>query len=157
MSRVFIDIVTKSGAYVKRADQDVMLKRSFENAGNVWHRNYRLRHFERGAFQRYRYTERSRIYTQRKKKRFGHTKPLVLTGTTRDRTANKNVAAKKNEVRVKMPANALNFRPRGFRGNMRDEFTQINSREHGILSSRMNNELVQRLKTYEKTGRVRIR
>jgi hypothetical protein len=40
---------------------------------------------------------------------------------------------------------------------MRDEFTQINSMEHGILSGRMGNELAQRLRTYEKTGRVRIR
>lgn len=157
MTIIAIEVVTNSGAFVTRSDQNVMLKRAFENAGNFWHRNYRERHFERGAFQRYRYTPRSRRYNLRKKKHLGHQLPLVFSGTTRDRTMSHHVKAKKNEARVVMPANALNFKPRHSNINMRDEFTQINEQEHGILSKRMNDELLKRLQTYQKTGRIRIR
>lgn len=157
MTVVNVEIVTNSGAFVRKSDQNLMLKRGFANAGAFWHRNYRTRHFERGAFQRYKYRPRSRRYSKRKQKNVGHQNPLVLTGTSMAATATAQITTTKNGVRIVSPAGKLGFRPRGWSTRLADEYTQINEQEHGMLSKRMNDELVRRLQTYQHTGRIRIR
>jgi len=59
-------------------------KRGLEKAVLHWHRTYAKRHFWPSAKARYNYKDRSAAYERRKRRRFGHNKPLVWSGKSRD-------------------------------------------------------------------------
>jgi hypothetical protein len=48
---------------------------------DFWFQEIRPRHFTESAKSRYQYHARTKKYEERKFKRFGHTRPLVYTGT----------------------------------------------------------------------------
>ena len=50
-----------------------------------WHSNILPRHFKRGAAARYDYQARTRKYNRRKLRRYGHSRPLELTGDMKRR------------------------------------------------------------------------
>lgn len=45
-----------------------------------WWINFFPRRFQQGAAERYKFTRRTEAYRKRKRRKFGHTKPLVYTG-----------------------------------------------------------------------------
>lgn len=60
------------------------------------------KHFKGGASERYGYRRRSAKYVERKRKKYGHSIPLVWTGGTRDAVlANVKITATRNGGRLK--------------------------------------------------------
>lgn len=56
------------------------IREGLKASTEFWHRWYLKGHFKQSAMSRYRYRRRTQKYNDFKKKKYGHTKPLVLTG-----------------------------------------------------------------------------
>lgn len=117
--------------------------------GRAWHREFLPLHFEESAFDRYGYYMRRgmgqdkegkayrRSYTYRKLQKYGHQRPLVLTGETLalSRMLKLVVTAKSAErasARVILPV-GLNRKNKFSRIAMRDEVTRITAEEARYL------------------------
>lgn len=129
-------------------------------AGEYWHKHFRKRHFQAGAFQRYRYTPRTKRYQWRKLKRGLGNNPLVFTGVSRTLSEGKTIRATSEKVDVAMPTNRLNLkntRSKGAIVDMRDELTQISADEHSEIDQLMESGLRRYLTnpTVTKTTRLR--
>lgn len=151
-----IQIVAESVGAVA-APQRVLrqiVKEGLAANGDYWHKNYRRRHFHVRAYTYYRYTPRKRGYDRYKRKKLGHTHPLVFTGVSRNLSEGKTIRATPDKVDVIMPTRAFNWKPKGSQVNMRDEFTQISRDEEQELDRRLEAFAVKQLQG-KYTGRVR--
>jgi len=54
-----------------------------EECVELWHKKYAKRHFSRTAYSRYGIPQRTAKYNKRKRKKYGHTRPLEFTGASR--------------------------------------------------------------------------
>jgi hypothetical protein len=70
---------------IKRSELRRAVKKELQHQVDDWHSNILPRHFQRGAAGRYKYQERSRKYNRRKSRKYGHTRPLELTGDLKRR------------------------------------------------------------------------
>lgn len=117
-------------------------KLAYEQDGLWWHKMFRPKHFTKRGATEYGYAPRQgeagsgwskgfrRSYTGKKLRRYGHTRPLVLTGETQSMTRVRDVRANSNGVRVVLRgANKLNWRYAGSEINMREEMTRVSERE----------------------------
>lgn len=64
----------------KRVDRG--LRAGMKDATRLWQREIAVRHFRDGADARYDYQPRGRKYINRKKRQWGHRRPLVFSGLT---------------------------------------------------------------------------
>ncbi|TXH44325.1 MAG: hypothetical protein E6Q97_32840 [Desulfurellales bacterium] len=110
------------------------LRAGFYDAGMLWWRKYRPRHFAMTAFAEYGYTKRNSRYTKWKMRHLRHSLPLVRTGRSRDLTQSKAIIATASYVHVRMSARVFNFKPKGFKGSMSKEMTTISSAEHQAMT-----------------------
>ena len=131
-------IIEETGAStIAPKDISNAVKQELHGAGEHWHKKFRKRHFETSAFDRYRYTKRSKKYNRLKKRKLGHTKPLVFTGVSQRLSQGKTIRETPKKVDVVMPTRAFNFKPPNSQVMMRDEFTQISQDEAREIDSRM--------------------
>ncbi len=72
--------------------------------GERWHKKTRPKHFTRRAYTEYGYQRRTASHTKRKRKRYGHTLPLVWTGQLRRQTGAATISTTRKSVKVKMNA-----------------------------------------------------
>lgn len=81
---IYVDRVTLIGApqHHKR-DFPKVMKASLADLVRFWHKKHLKSHFRKGAAQKYKYRKRSAEYLQTKRRKYGHTQPLVATGLTR--------------------------------------------------------------------------
>lgn len=56
------------------------MARAWEELGQVWHEQVLPKKFSERARSEYGYQRRSRAYVERKRRRFGHSRPLEYTG-----------------------------------------------------------------------------
>jgi len=113
------------------------LRKQFKNIGETWHEKHRRRHFSHFGARLYGYEPRRRSYNFRKRKRFGHTLPLVFTGVSRKLSQTKRIRVSNSgtperpqlSVHITMPIRVFNFKPRGSNVNMRQEFSTISRDE----------------------------
>lgn len=104
-----------------------------------WFREFRPKHFTHRGASEYGYTPRSgegasgkafvRSYTGKKLKRFGHTYPLVWSGTSMRRAQMGRITGTSKYARVSMNVPAFNFRPKFSSINMRAEMETISRGE----------------------------
>lgn len=146
-------VIRRSGATPKILQKELnSIKRwAFKVGGEFWHKTYRAQHFERKAFNIYEeYEPRSgeqggrgskaffRSYTGFKQKYLHHTRPLVKSGESEERTRRVDVRAtstsKKSSFKVILHANTLNFRPPNSQINMRAEVTAVTVHEADKIS-----------------------
>lgn len=97
------------------------------------------KHFQGGATERYGYRKRTAAYIRRKRKKYGHSIPLVWTGGTRDSIRqNVKITATKNGGRLKskgrMPMSA----------EMKSEIERITKDEMSDLLEFATNRYVQK-------------
>jgi hypothetical protein len=145
---------------IARRELNRLKKEAWYYAGYWWFREVRPLHFSRDAFALYQYTPRmgergtqyrkwKATYTARKLKKFGHTKPLVFTGTSERLAKQGRVTSTGQGVRVSMPAYALNFKTKGARMSMRHElayrFTGGERRQAGVIVDRILGQKLNRL------------
>lgn len=136
---------TETGAapkLLRRAWNDIH-RDAAKFAGIYWHTHFRPLHFKNLATRRYGYQFRQgenmqgakgfrRTYTGQKLRKFGHTRPLVFTGTSERLTEIEDVRATATggqfgsaKATVVMHARALNFRPYAHSPDMRKELTTV--------------------------------
>lgn len=125
-------------------------KEAWEAAGQLWHTEILPSHFEEGAQQRYGYTARKRFYRDKKRRLFGHGRPLVFTGTLRrqvlrsSRIKSVGVSRKNGGVKVRV------FGPRYLRQYRRDGRQPDKASELGSVTreeARRMEKLMERLLT----------
>ena len=130
-------------------------KEAFIEAGKLWHRHYRPKHFTLKGAREYGYAPRSGergsgrgfkgSYTARKLKKFGHTRPLVYTGESAQLARILDVRGTSKGSRTIIHARGFNRRNPKSEINMRDEMTRISDREAqqltGFIGRMMNREM----------------
>lgn len=147
-----------------KSDYNAACAVAYADMGQRWHSAFLPRHFTHEGARRYRYTTRqgqgplggrryAQSYTGRKQRYYGHTLPLVYTGTSRRRAMIQKIRANSRGVRVIIDAPALNFMPRGGRISMRDEVTRIADDEwrdlETVFERRLNEEMQRRMANAE--------
>lgn len=149
-----------------RAAWRQILKEAWEQAGIFWHKSFRELHFEEGATKRYGYAPRQgegdrtyrkgfwRSYTGKKLKKYGHTKPLVLSGTSCGLTRLRSIQATANKVRVPLHAPALNFHRDPSPVEMWKDATTITTDEGTQIARFMDRYLDSRLRRYHASQTV---
>ncbi|MHC4616384.1 MAG: hypothetical protein ACYTEQ_01390 [Planctomycetota bacterium] len=105
-----------------------------------WHDEIAPRHFEVSATARYGYKKRSRRYTRRKQKRFGHRRPLEYTGESKDRILNptavivKQTKTGQTRLRINATSRFFRFRKDLSQSNRANELTTVNDEDVAELA-----------------------
>lgn len=142
---------------VGRREYGKATKAAFEAAGRLWHQKFRPKHFTKAGAREYGYAPRTRAYTERKFKKFGHRLPLVFTGETRNLARNRKIKATGKMMRVIINAPRLNEPGRGKRKiNMRDEMTRVSTRERRAMVNLFAQVFDRRLKASSTTRVKRV-
>lgn len=139
---------------MRKRDVNMMLKNSWVLRGQQWHREFRKRHFTLDAMRRYRYQERTQEYNARKIRKYKIALPLVFTGVSRALSGMGNISATRNEVNVRMPVNAFNFKPIRKDGkppiDMQDEFRRMSDDEVQAMDERQTRFLERQMNGFQK-------
>lgn len=132
-----------------------IVRNALGNTGMRWRSRYLRLHFGNAAATRYSYTPRSgergsgrayaRSYTAQKAAKYGHTRPLELSGSGRREAESSKVVnpvANKNGARVEIPLpRKFNLRGKGSKVNMADEIRAVLPVELSDLSQFLTDEL----------------
>lgn len=135
---------------MKASDTKSLLKSSWLDRGEYWHKQYRKRHFTLDAVRRYGYQERTKGYNKWKISKYNVALPLVFTGVSRALSGQGRVTATHKEVKIVSPVNAFNFKPvrkdgkppidmqKEFRSMSDDEIQTMDQRQTKFLEKHMN-------------------
>jgi len=135
---------------------DVVLKstprittEALKETPRLWHARFFRRHFQGGAAARYGYRPRSTKYVLRKKRKFGHTAPLIYTGLMRKQLG-RGIFVTGNRYRAKgvmhgpryvfMRQTAINNRP-----YLAGEVTALAPDEERELTAHLDRFITQRI------------
>lgn len=103
---------------MSRRDMRQITRSVMQAIGMYWDESMLPRHFEETAKRRYGYKARGKKYQAKKRRRRGHTKPLVNTGEMqREITSRAEIRTSARGVRIHLRARALNFAGRAKRRN----------------------------------------
>lgn len=134
-----------------RQDVNNWLREGFGVMGDAWHRYYRRTHFSTRASNKYGYAKRAKSYNRRKRRIFGHTIPLVLSGESRSLSETRKIKATKRSVTIRMPVRAFNFKPKNSSVNMRKEFLATTRSEDSDLARRANRRVTKKINEFRKS------
>lgn len=138
-------IATSGVAGITKRELNQELKGEFDTAGRFWHRQYRQRHFEARAYTLYGYQRRKPGYVKRKRKKLGHNKPLVFTGTSERLARARTIRATSNGVVVSMSVPVLNMKSRQSTIDKRAELEIIADQEMSVIEQRYERGLTRRI------------
>ena len=99
-----------------------------ESMADEWHERYLPGHFEEGATAVYGYAQRKSKYLKRKRRLYGHQRPLVFTGEALLLSRQKIIKGNSNTVRVVLPRKLNRNNPHS-RAKMQIEATKVLKRE----------------------------
>jgi len=165
-----IHIRYKGGAEFKRSAINKVLQQAYAELGLHWFRQHLPKHFANRASSEYDYAPRqgergsganrkfSATYTGSKLKRYGHTRPLELTGASRRQaTATAVVRSTSKSVRVSFPAGNLSFSHPSGRINMRREVEAISAADRYELGQIMDNALERKFKILGSDAKKKVK
>ena len=143
-------IVYKGSPEATRKALGEAVREALADIGRYWHGEILPKHFLSSATARYGYKRRGGRYTKRKRKKFGHRRPMVYTGRMqRDLRGRAEIRSSTRSARVKMrTARALNFSGRAKRGDypdMKAEVTETTAAERLTLAKRVDVGVTHRL------------
>jgi len=132
-----------------------LVKEALVSAGLRWRKKYLPLHFKRVATARYGYSQRSPGHKQAKMKKYGHSLPLVFSGTSRDEIlGDKQVPVVRRRrgrlgvlVRIKAPKYFYQYIKKSKTGKAAkivdklDEVTRITRAEHLDLAKHMDTDI----------------
>lgn len=144
---------------MRKADLNPILKESYADRGLMWHKEFRKRHFTLDAMRRYGYQERSKGYNRRKRKFLGAPIPLVFSGVSRALSGMATITATKNQVTIRSPIRAFNFKPKTRGGrtppDMRAEYARMTDDEIQAMDQRQTQLITKRCNAFPKR-RVKV-
>lgn len=161
-------IIKYRGATPKIAKRKLprILKEAFRLTLSFWHKSMRPKHFTKAGATEYGYDKRSGergsgrafkgSYTQKKLRKFGHTKPLVYTGESMNLSRIRDVRSTSKGGRVVMRVPTFNRRPKGKKRSMREEMTQVSVKERNQLVRIFERAVDAQIKRVRDTETVRI-
>lgn len=152
-TRKFITVTKRNTlGGITKTDINKIVTEVYAELAEMWHREFRPKHFTHGAYTEYGYKARKTRYNKRKKENL----PLVFSGTSRELSKTYRVVATRNGSRVVMPlVKAFNFKPPNSSINMRDEFTRTSQREidkYGVLARKLLRQKLRGQKVSIKVG-----
>jgi hypothetical protein len=133
-----------------------ILRDEYAEMGTWWWRNYRPKHFTRAGAIEYGYTPRTARYETRKRRKFGHTNPLVWTGESKAASQNARIQATAKNVKVVMQMPRLNWRSRPTAPDMARDMRTVSEREKQVLVRRFGQGLARRIRGIQGDLEVRI-
>jgi hypothetical protein len=148
-------IVTNEAAVAQR-DLNRFLKAEWTGVGEMWHKRFRRPHFTMAAYVKYGYAPRSKRYEYFKRRSLHHNLPLVLSGTSRQLSEQKNVTATKQSVNVRMPVRVFNFKSKNSKVDKRKEFTTVIPEEIKTLESGFQRGIERQFKQHRKQREVKV-
>lgn len=141
----------------RREFNNEILKPSWEATGKYFHSRMLPERFTEKGARLLNYPPRSRAYNERKRKKFGHTRPLVFTGEAEALAKIQDVRATSKGVRIINHArklqNLINLKRRA---RMADEVRRIAPSERDELVRVLNREVDKRLKAYKRQSTSRV-
>lgn len=144
---LFGAVIKYRGAVPKIAvrKRNEVYKLAYRETMEYWHAHFRLKHFTHAGAREYGYTPRkgeagsnrkfAGSYTQRKLRKYGHTRPLEFTGESKARSANANITATSRGARCRMNLPRLNWKHPKSLIAPRDEMTRISPAERQFLQT----------------------
>lgn len=153
-----LNVVTKSNVpRALRTLHSQSTKAAWSEAGQEFHTKFRDRRFSNAHATAAGYTPRQgergsgvafpRSYVGRKLRRYGHTRPLELTGETRRMVSLASINSTSKGVKVSYPgARKFNLRHKNSTINMADEFRRILPSEASTLAAFWSDRLAIRFK-----------
>lgn len=126
------------------------LKTAWHSIAALWQRRMRPDHFEPAAARRYGYRRRVSKYNRAKMRKFGHTTPLVWSGTSKALAAVRDVRSTPTRGKVIVHARALNFRPKGWPHSLGEELKSTTVRERRRLSRLFKRRFERRMNELQK-------
>ena len=131
-------------------------RHGWQESARFFHSDLRDRRFTKQHARTAGYGRRSRGYTNQKKRRFGHTRPLEFSGDLRRRVRLGRIEATTKVGRAKYPGGQkLNLRNQHSNLNLRLEFTTLTRREATQTAKVFDGEVDRRLKL-DKTTETRV-
>lgn len=155
-----IRVEAEGAMSVKPRDAQIAMRQEFQKIGETWHKKHRARHFTLDGVRRYSYTPRSRKYNRVKRKKFGHTLPLVFSGTSRilSKIGRVNVTKSRStggfSAAITMPVRVFNFKPRGSSVNMLREFRTISDDEVRLYETQAQRNLERKIARHRKLTEI---
>lgn len=152
-----------AGQPARRALNDAARETMLE-AGELWHRDIRPKHFRNSATSEYGYAPRSGergsnrpfkgSYTEGKLRKYGHTRPMVYSGeseedTERNVTFKATATGKQSRVKVRMNARKLNFKNPRSRIDLRAELVRVSVRDREQVRGFVRSTHVRRLQNLQ--------
>lgn len=143
---------------MKRKRRNDIFKATWLDLGKYWRKQMLPLHFTHRGGRKYGYSPRKGeapgggrptrgTYTYRKKKLFGHTRPLEFTGKGKQEAlTSKKYRATRDKVDVILPRK-FNLRHPNSKVNMREEITAVTMDEITRLVRRFTNTLVRKMGT----------
>lgn len=99
------------------------------------------------------YAPRSKNYTRRKLKEFGHTRPMEFSGTARRLSRTANVTSTSKTATLRYPGlRVFNFKHPKQRADLREEFTKVLPEEAQHTARFYDVKLGQKLNSYSGTN-----
>jgi hypothetical protein len=147
---MYVITITERGATprILKSELNRVTRACLEQVANYWHRHFRAKHFTAAGAREYGYAKRRgeelgqgskafwHSYTGRKLRKYGHKRPLVLSGVSEALTLMRDVRVTGKRARVVLHAPALNFRNPYSQINMREEMMRVSEAEARTLTGR---------------------
>lgn len=111
----------------KRMENQIV-RDALGHLGRVFHTDIRPKKFTHRGATEYKYERRSRRYEQRKLRKFGHTRPLELTGETKQMANIVKITNTSKSVKNRYRLRKLNFIPQ-----LREEFQRVSEADKKLL------------------------
>ena len=150
-----ITVVSTTAALRRNAKR--ILKNALLKGMQFYRRTIHPQHFTAAGARKYGYRARTRKYRERKKREKGHSRPLVWSGESRERSSRSRITGTASRVRMFVNAPNLNLRPKGGRIDMLDEVTRVKNADaravFGVVRKRFH-ERRRRLRGVRRTHRI---
>ena len=146
-------------ADVTQKELRAALKPELEEVGKFWHDRLFPGHFRTGAAGKYKYAPRSFKHSERKRKRFGHSLPLVFTGDLREqvtRMAKISSTAKGARVTLVGPKYLYMYRKSYGQPDKAAELTAVTKLEVRAMARLLDRRLTKRLNEVKQSRTVKI-
>ena len=122
-----------------------VIKETYDDILNFWHKKIRPKHFERSAISDYAYTPRTKAYEQSKRKKLGTSRPLVYSGDSMRATERSRITTTGRSGSLSMDAGNLGWPTPGGRINMRAELTALNAKDRAAMTKVAEKSILKRL------------
>ena len=158
MSRLIVIRVERTSVLrVLKRDLNRIVRNSLRLALQEWRRSILPVHFTAAGARKYGFRARTRKYRERKQREKGHSRPMVWSGESEERSRRARITTTSRRGFATVNAPTLNLRPKGGRIDMRDELSRLTQQDERTMFSAFRkrfSKLLRRLRGVRSTKRI---